>query len=60
MQSKIPPIKTPKDIEQFSTPRCAMKVSYCHLVIRELRRCQEGKYEEEEETFKGREEDGYL
>ncbi|PMD17431.1 hypothetical protein NA56DRAFT_266840 [Hyaloscypha hepaticicola] len=30
MQSKIPPMRTPKDTQQFSTPRCAMEVSYCH------------------------------
>jgi len=41
-------MKSPKEIQQFSTPRCAMKVSYCQPVIREPRSCQEGKYEEEE------------
>jgi len=46
-QSKINPMKSPKEIQQFSTPRCAMKVSYCHLLNHELGRCQEGKYEEE-------------
>ena len=46
-QSKIPPVKSPKEIQQISTPRCAMKVSFCQTVICELRICQEGKYEEE-------------
>jgi len=46
MQSKIPPIRTPKDTEQFSTPRCAMEVSYCHEDHSWAITCQQGKYEE--------------
>jgi hypothetical protein len=38
MQSKIPPIRTPKDTEQISSPRCAMEDSFCQLVIFELRK----------------------
>ena len=49
LQTKIAPTDSPKEIGQFSSPRCAMKDSYCHLLIRELGWCQEGKYEEEEE-----------
>jgi len=30
VQSKIPPMRTPKDTQRFSSPRCAMEDSYRH------------------------------
>ena len=49
MQSKIPPNKWPKPIERFSTPRCAMEVSYRSFHIHDHGELQQGKYEEEKE-----------
>jgi hypothetical protein len=61
MQSKIPPIRTPKDTEQILSPRCAMEDSFCKLVLLELRGFQQGKYEEEEEgKGKDRGGDGFI
>jgi hypothetical protein len=54
MPSKIPPGTSPKEGTQFSTPRCAMEVSYCRPVMLELRYRKEGKYEEEKESSSGR------
>ena len=59
--SKIPPGTSPKEGTQFSTPRCAMEVSYCRPVILELRHRKEGKYEEEEKRRgKGGREGEYI
>jgi hypothetical protein len=59
--SKIPPGTSPKEGTQFSTPRCAMEVSYCRPVILELRHRKEGKYEEEEKREgKGGREGEYI
>ena len=47
MQSKIPPITSPKESKRFSSPRCAMEDSYRQPLMLEPGNCQEGKYEEE-------------
>jgi hypothetical protein len=47
--TKIPPNKWPKPIERFSTPRCAMEVSYRSFHILDHGELQQGKYEEEKQ-----------
>ncbi|PSS25603.1 hypothetical protein M430DRAFT_25382 [Amorphotheca resinae ATCC 22711] len=55
VQSKIPPVTSPKGSKRFSSPRCAMEDSYRQPLILELGRCQEGKYDFERRVWEGEE-----